>query len=170
MNVKILEVDSGEFTRAIIYERGKKKLPTLNDNWIFDFNKHAKSPHVSVYILSHEDTPMIIEGCMIYSIHNSFGSFMNYLEVAPRNKGINGKYKRIAGCLIAYACSLSFEKSEIDKGILTFQAFGKNEASEKKLEKLYQDRYGAKKNPWGYMEIHQTEGKKLMKEYLTPEE
>ncbi|NOQ75364.1 MAG: hypothetical protein GQ574_25360 [Crocinitomix sp.] len=166
MNVKILEVSSNELTRAIIKEGEKKKLPTVNEDWIFDFNKHAKGTKVTAYILVHEDTPKIIEGCMIYSIHESFGPYMNYLEVAPNNKGDEGKYKYVAGCLIAYACGLSFELDNMDKGILTFQAFGKNQKSTKKLEILYHDRYGAIKNPWGYMEIHQDKSKELIEEYL----
>jgi hypothetical protein len=73
-----------------------------------------------------EESPAIIEGCMVFSIHEILGAFLDLLEVAPHNKGRNGKYKRISGCLIAYACGLSFEKGKNeDKGILTFKAMGK---------------------------------------------
>ena len=166
MNVKILEVSSQELTRAIIKEGVKNKLPTIKDDWIFDFNKHSRASNATAYILVHEDTPTIIEGCMIFSIHDSLGPYMDYLEVAPHNKEGQGKHKYVAGCLIAYACGLSFQSDSIDKGILTFQAFGKNQKSTKKLEVLYQNRYGAILNPWGYMEIHQDKSKKLIDEYL----
>lgn len=92
---------------------------------------------------------------------------MNYLEVAPHNKGLTGKYKYVAGCLIAFG--LAFEVEGPDKGILTFQAYGKNATSQKKLETRYQTRYGAKMNPWGYMEIHPDESKRLITLYLNRE-
>ena len=108
---------------------------------------------------------------MIFSVHETFGPFMDYLEVAPHNKGSKGKHKRVSGCLIAYACGLSFEKGQNeDKGILTFKAFGKNEMDQKILEKFYQDKYGAVMNPYGYMEIHQKQSQLLMEEYLDNEE
>jgi len=75
----------------------------------------------------------------------------------------------IEGCLIAFACGLAFEVEGLDKGILTFQAYGKNATSQKKLESLYQTRYGAKMNPWGYMEIHPDESKRLIDLYLNRE-
>ena len=108
---------------------------------------------------------------MIFSIHNTFGPFMDYLEVAPHNNGSEGKYKKVSGCLIAYACGLSFEKGQNEnKGILTFEAFSKREEDRKKLEKFYRDKYGAVKNPFGYMEIYQNQSQLLIEEYLGDED
>jgi hypothetical protein len=38
------------------------------------------------------------------------------------------------------------------------------------LEKLYRDKYGAIINPFGFMEIHQDEGRLLIEEYLRDED
>lgn len=167
MKVLILEVDSNELISAIIQEGKSKEMPSVKDLWQFNFNKHSLPKDKTAFILVKEDTPKIIEGCMIFSIHDTFGPYMDYLEVAPHNKGSKGKYKRVSGCLIAYACGLSFEKGKNeDKGILTFKAYSENEEDQKILEKFYRDKYGAILNPSGYMEIYQDKSVLLIEEYL----
>ena len=167
MRVFILEVDLNELISAIIREGIAVEMPSISDGWQFNFSKHSLPKDKTAYILVKEDTPKLVEGCMIFSMHETFGPFMDYLEVAPHNKGRNGKYKRVSGCLIAYACGLSFEKGEgEDKGILTFEAFSKRKENQRKLEKFYRDRYGAVMNPFGFMEIHQNQSLRLIEEYL----
>lgn len=171
MRVLILEVDSNELIRGIIKEGNAKDMPSIKDSWQFNFNKHSLPKDKTAFILVKEDTPTIIEGCMIFSMHETFGPFMDYLEVAPHNKGLEGKYKRVSGCLIAYACGLSFENGQNeDKGILTFEAFSEHEEDKKKLEKFYRDKYGAVINPFGFMEIHQVESRLLIEEYLSDDD
>lgn len=167
MVVKILEVSSGELTKAKIREGQKQEMPSIQDDWNFNFNRPHKYPNSRSFVLVHDDTPNIIEGCMIFSIHETFGPYMDLLEVAPHNKGEKGRYKYVAGCLIAYACGLSFEiGTDENKGILTFEAAGKTPNSKGILEKLYKEKYKANKNPFGFMEIYQEESKELIREYL----
>lgn len=171
MKIKILELDSGELIAGEIRKGEKTEMPSLTDGWSFKFNKHSLLKGKRAFILVKEDSPDIIEGCMIFSIHSDFGPFMDYLEVAPHNLGRRGKYKKVAGCLIAYACGLSFQEGVgSDRGILTFKAFGKDEASQKQLEALYREKYKAIMNPLKYMEIHQAESKFLINEYLNNRE
>ena len=167
MKVLILEVDKDELIRGTIREGKKTEMPSMKDNWFFNFNKHIQSNDKTGFVLVKEDTPKVIEGCMIFSLHETFGPYMDYLEIAPHNKGRNGKYKRVAGCLIAYACGLSFSKGiNHDRGILTFQAYSEGKDSTKELEKYYRDKYGAIMNPFQHMEIHQDQGRHLIEEYL----
>lgn len=167
MKVKIFNIRSGTLSKAVIRRGEKEELPSIQDNWIFNFKKKSNLPNSFTYVLVNEGRFKVIEGCMIFSLHKTFGPFMNYLEVAPHNKGINRRYKYVAGCLIAYACGLSFEfGNKEEKGILTFLAAGKTSESSKLLERLYRDKYGAKKNPFGYMEIYQEQSKVLMDKYL----
>lgn len=171
MKVLILEVDSNELIRGVIHEGKAKEMPSVKDSWQFNFNKHSIPKDKTAFILVKEDTPTIIEGCMIFSIHDTFGPYMDYLEVAPHNKGPKGKYKRVSGCLIAYACGLSFEKGKNeDKGILTFKAYSENEEDQKKLQNFYRDKYGAILNPLGYMEIYQDKSGLLIEAYLGDED
>lgn len=47
--------------------------------------------------------------------------YMAYIEIAPHNKGEKKKYDLVAGCLIAFACRLSFIHGKGDyKGWLAF--------------------------------------------------
>jgi hypothetical protein len=171
MKVKILEIDSDKLIQAVIREGAKSEIPSLKNGWRFNFNKHVLVKGKRAFVLVQEDSPNIVEGCMIFSLHETFGPYMDYLEVAPHNLGSNGKYKRVAGCLIAYACVLSFEEgADIDKGILTFYAFGEDERSKQRLEDLYRIKYRAIKNIWGFMEIYQDESKLLIEEYLNNRE
>ncbi len=166
MKVLIVEVSSGEFVKSQIRDGILTELPS-HLNWDFNFAKKARERGKSVYVLVKEESPAIIEGCMVFSIHEILGAFLDLLEVAPHNKGRNGKYKRISGCLIAYACGLSFEKGKNeDKGILTFKAMGKEQDSSLRLEKYYREKYGALMNPLGFMEIHPAQSRILMEEYL----
>lgn len=171
MKVLILEVDIDELIRGIIREGKKAEMPSIKDKWFFNFNKHVQSKDKTAYVLVKEDSPKVIEGCMIFSLHETFGPYMDYLEVAPHNKGRNGKYKKVSGCLIAYACGLSFDKGiNEDRGILTFQAYSEDDDSTKKLEKFYRDKYGAIVNPFGFMEIHQAQSRQLIEKYLNDKE
>lgn len=171
MKVQILEVDSEELVRAIIREGLKNEIPSLKDGWWFNLKKQSLLKGKRTFVLVKEDSVNVIEGCMIFSIHETFGPFMDYLEVAPHNKGRSGKYKRVAGCLIAYACTLSFaEGVGADKGILTFQAYSEGDDSQKLLEALYREKYKAIKNGWGFMEIYPDESKFLIEEYLNSED
>ena len=171
MKTLILEVDSDELIRGLIREGKKAELPSIKDGWLFNFDKHVQPKNKTAFVLVKEDTPSFIEGCMIFSLHETFGPYMDYLEVAPHNKGQNGKYKRVSGCLIAFACGLSFAQGvDEDKGILTFQAYSDNTNSTKKLEKFYRMKYGAIMNPLGFMEIHQDRSRQLINEYLKEKE
>ncbi len=171
MRVLIREVKSNEFVGGLIREGKNSEMPSIMDGWLFDFSKNIQQKGKASFILVREDTPKVFEGCMIFSLHETFGPYMDYLEVAPHNKGDGGKYKRVSGCLIAYACGLSFEKgTDEDRGILTFQAFSENDKSTKKLEEFYRDKFGAILNPFGFMEIHQEQSGKLIEEYLNEKE
>ncbi|MGV3610331.1 MAG: hypothetical protein ACO1N0_05250 [Fluviicola sp.] len=171
MKVRILEVDSDELISAEIRKGDEKEMPSITDGWVFNFNRHSLSKGKRAFVLVKEDSPTIIEGCMIFSIHETFGPFMDYLEVAPHNLGSTGKYKRVAGCLIAYACGRSFKDGVgFNRGVLTFKAFAEDESSQRYLEELYRTKYLAVKNPFGYMEIYTDQSKFLINEYLNDEE
>lgn len=59
---------------------------------------------------------------------------MAYIEVAPHNRGIDKKYDLVAGCLIAYACRLSFiHGKDAYKGWLAFDVQEEDPKEEKKL-------------------------------------
>ena len=93
----------------------------------------------------------VIDGKMVY---------LNVIEVAPHNYGSKGKYKNVTGCLIAYACLLSIKYGKGSyNGFLSFD-------SKTNLIKLYQEKYMAVLIGSQKMYINDTNGKKLIKQYL----
>lgn len=55
--------------------------------------------------------------------------YMAYVEIAPHNKGLNKKHEKVAGCLIAFACRLSFIKAnEPYRGYLVFDVLEEDKA------------------------------------------
>lgn len=167
MKVNLLNFATNDMVRAGIRSAKIEEMPSIADKWHFNFRKYFQNKGKMAFVLAREETPEIIEGCMIFSLNQTLGPYMDLLEVAPHNKGVNGLNKRVAGCLIAFACGLSFEfgKNE-DKGILTFEVNGKSPSAKNRLEKLYTEFYVAKANPFGFMEIYPDEGKRLMDQFL----
>ena len=65
--------------------------------------------------------------------------YMNNIEIAPHNYGDGGRYKFVAGCLLAFACRMSQIKGKgYYKGFLIFE-------SKTELMPLYENKYGATK-------------------------
>jgi len=89
MKVKILEVDSDQLISAEI-KGDKKKCPRWLTVGLLILINIFYRKEKRVFVLVKEDTPTIIEGCMIFSNHEIFGPFMDYLEVASHNWGRNG--------------------------------------------------------------------------------
>ena len=143
MNVKIIETaTNAEIESQIsLVIKNKSKLPSLTDGWRFNFSKHSKNKDYETYTLTTEKTPNIIEGCLIINTKSPYEVYMAFVEIAPHNRGANKKYKRVAGCLIAFACRLSFIKGK--EGYLAFDVKEETKENEIKLMKLYNQKYGA---------------------------
>ncbi len=168
MKIKILKVKTDELVAAQIREGGKLKLPSMHEMWRFNFPKHAKDKGAHVYVLVAEETPDIIEGCLIYKMRDGQEPYMAYVEIAPHNKGENRKYDLVAGCLIAFACRLSFEfGKEHFKGWLAFDVQEESKKDEIKLMALYSKKYKACQiDKTTMMLIKPEDGEKLIEKYL----
>lgn len=168
MKVTILKVVTNELVEGSIIKEKADKLPSMRDNWQFNFNKHALLPNATAFVLVSEETPDIIEGCMIFQMRDKVRPYMAYLEVAPHNKQLPKKYLYVAGCLIAFAYKQTFVQAEGDyMGYLTFDVLEKRSQDEKKLMLLYNQRYNAKLIPGtSTMVIADDDGDRLIEEYL----
>lgn len=92
---------------------------------------------------------------------------MAYIEIAPQNKGKEKEFEKVAGCLIAYACRLSFILGEDDyKGWLAFDALEEKEEDRIKLMTLYSKKYKAYKFGETTMLIRPEDGEKLIEKFL----
>lgn len=167
MQVKILKIEHGVLVDAKINEQ-KANLPSLHDGWRFNFEKHAKTKNSTTFVLVTEEAPEIIEGCLIYKMLNDEEPYMAYIEIAPHNKGQNKKFDLVAGCLIAFACRLSFTYGKDHfKGWLAFDVQEENKEDEKKLMLLYSKKYKAQRiENTTTMIISPTNGEALIEKYL----
>lgn len=93
---------------------------------------------------------------------------MAYVEIAPHNIGTIKEYDNVAGCLIAYACRLSFVKGEGDfEGYLAFDVFEEHKEHEIKLMAVYSTKYNALRfGETTSMLIPPEGGQKLIDEFL----
>lgn len=112
-----------------------------------------------LYKLVLEDD-LTLQGMLMLTLVNDEMLYMNNIEVAPQNYGSQGKYDKVAGCLIAFACLKSFEMGkDYYKGYLTFQ-------SKTDLITFYQKKYGAVIAGGHRMFIEPNVGTQLIEEYL----
>jgi hypothetical protein len=144
MRVRILKIESNTLVDGQIKERFKLRLPSISDGWRFNFSKQTKMKGALTYILITEETPKIIEGCLIYRLEEKAGVYIAYFEIAPHNRGDKRKYGLVAECLLAYSGKLSHELIEgYNQGWLTFDVMEEKEEDAEKLKALYCTKYGA---------------------------
>ena len=165
--LSLLQVIDNKIVKGIIKTPGKLQLPSIQDGWRFNFQKHAKSKGAKIYILVAEETPNQIEGCLVYKMKDDQEPYMAYIEIAPHNRTKNKLYERIAGCLIAFACRLSFIMGkDYFKGWLAFDVQEEKIEDQKKLMSIYSKNYRARKYNETTMLIIPEDGESLIEEFL----
>jgi hypothetical protein len=168
MRVKILRIEDNEFVEAIVEEGKKVKLPSLQEGWRFNFTKYCKMKGASTFALITEETPSIIEGCLIYKMKNEHEPYMAFIEIAYHNQGKQKKYALVAGCLIAFACMLSYQFGEGPfKGWLAFDVLEETSVKQNKLMSHYSTHYKAQRIANSTtMIIAPKDGELLIQEFL----
>ena len=171
MKVRIIEVATNKDIDALIRERLLKEMPSIHQNWNFNFNKHVRKLNCSGYVLVTDINPNVIEGCMIFEMIEKAIPSIAYLEIAPHNRKPQKRYENIAGCLIAYAFKLSLIKGKgYYKGLLFLDISEEKEEDQQKLMRMYSQKYNAKLYAGGTMVIMDEGGEELIKRYLDPTE
>ncbi len=169
MNVKIIKIKGAVSVDAQILDHklSNLKLPAFNDGWRFDFNKHSKKKGYRTFLLFSNETPDKIEGCLIFEMKDKVEPYMAFVEIAPHNKGEFKEYDNVAGCLIAFACRLSFVHGKNDfEGYLAFDVLEENKEDEIKLMTIYSKKYNALRVSETTMLIVPEGSKKLIDEFL----
>ncbi|MBB4081113.1 hypothetical protein GGR28_003760 [Lewinella aquimaris] len=161
MKLNLLEVANGELIEAIISKASQTDLPKKKDGWQFTWQKLGKIEGADFYKLVTIDNPDMVQGVLMLTLVNEEMLYMNNIEVAPHNYGRQGRYDRVAGGLIAFACYKSFELGKNHYlGYLSF-------TSKTQLIELYENKYGATFAMGQNMFFDPEAGKQLMKKYLT---
>jgi len=160
MRPTLLNTISGQENLARIEEIFRKEIPLKKDGWNFNWRKLYKTEGGKLYKITLVNAPQKIQGVVMISFFNEEMVFMNNVEVAPGNLGKNKRYDYVAGCLIGFACLLSFQIGKgAYNGFLTFE-------SKTELIDLYQDKYGATFAMGNKMFIEPQAAKKLIQQYL----
>lgn len=160
MDIKILEVSTQQEAQATIQKAIFKDMPLKKEGWQFTWRTLYKTEGAEFYKLSLLSDSNTVQGILMLSIMYDEMLYMNNIEVAPHNLGSKGEYDHIAGCLIAYGCSKSFELGKnAYKGYLTFE-------SKTQLIPLYQKKYGATLAMGQKMFIGPEIGLQLINQYL----
>lgn len=159
MKVFILDSATNRNVLAQITEAEKSELPKKNEGWSFGWKKLYEKEAL-VYKLSFENE---VQGLLkLKRIEDSFYEMTN-LELKSSNLGSKGRYHKIAGCLIAFACLKSFELNKGNyEGFLSFTSKGE-------LIKHYEKNYYAELVFKEKMIITPNNGRKLIEEYLNIE-
>jgi hypothetical protein len=169
MKIKIIRTAGNSIIDAIIIDASMSvvNLPAVVDGWRFNFKKHAKERRFKTYTLVCEDSPEVVQGCLIFEMKNKVEPYMAFVEIAPHNQGSSKKFDRVAGCLIAFACRLSFmHGNDIFKGWLAFDVLEEDKRAEIKLMLLYSQKYHALRFSETTMVIPPVGSEKLINEYL----
>jgi hypothetical protein len=167
MKVKIIRVIDGQVVEAQINQGCDYILPSVTHGWRFNFNKHTKKFGFQTFVLVCEDSLNNIEACLTFHLRNVEEPYMAYIELAPHNLGKNRRYDKVAGCLIAYVCRLSFLHGVGHfKGWLTFDVMEQNKEDEIKLMAMYCQKYGALKWRDTTMVISPEVGEMLIEKFL----
>ena len=141
---------------GIISNSLKKELPGKVSKWSFDW-KYLCTKDSEIFKLSYVDD---IQGLLKMTKVDEGYFEMSNLEISPSNYGSKGKLNNVAGCLIAYACLLTFQRNTGNyKGYLAFTSKGE-------LISHYEKNYYAELVFREKMIISPQNGKKLIKKYL----
>ena len=169
MNVKILRVSTDDLVGASIVGGEAVALPSIHTGWRFNFDKHSKSlANARTYILVADETPDIIEGCLIFQMLDKKIAYMAFVEVAPHNRSDPKKYEYVAGCLIAFAFKQSVIRGKGHyKAQLFFDVQEQSKEDEEKLIAIYRYKYNARRMGGTRLVIIDEGGYDLIEKYLT---
>lgn len=169
MKIKLLRAEDLQEVDAVILKSNQFKgnLPSITDGWRFNFRKNASRTGSETFVIVTDDTNTMAEGCLIFEMKAKIEPYMAFIEIAPHNKGNKKLYKKVAECLIAYACRLSFIHGKAAyKGWLAFDILEENKENQIKLMLLYSNKYKAMRFGETTMIISPENGENLINNYL----
>jgi hypothetical protein len=126
------------------------------DGWRFDWFSEFKEPGRTVYKLVIRENVKIVQG-LISLTPTADNIFMNLIESAPFNFGVNKLYTGVPGNLVAFACKQSFLRGT--GGYVSFR-------SKTQLIKHYEATLGAVHFGGHLMIINTNAALKLIEKYF----
>jgi hypothetical protein len=110
--MKLLDVGSQVEFEAEILEVDEKDVQKIRTSrqFQFDWRAEKKKNHVLKIVEAGEEAPPILGLISLTDIPEEFRIQVNLIENSSDNKGRNKKVDRIAGCLLAFAAQIAFER------------------------------------------------------------
>lgn len=156
--MKLIKTDDGSIIEAEIVPIKKLDYFTVRTSNQFDFDWKTERKNM-VFVLKSVEDQLILGVMSLMKFPKENRIHLSLIEVAKMQQGKNKEIKNIAGCLIAFACSISFS--------LNYFGFVSLE-SKTDLIDYYISEYGFKR--YGkFLAIDSPEAILLIKKYLNHE-
>lgn len=163
MKIQLLDTQTNELVEAEISPAIFSEMPLKKDGWQFNWRELFRLKGAMVYKLTLTEPSYETQGMLVLKMLNDETVEMKNIELASQNIGKNKRFDLVAGCLIAYACFLSFKLGKNGyEGCLTFE-------SKTRLIPHYRDKYRAMQGYGARMFIEVYDSRNLIKEYLNIE-
>lgn len=110
--MRLLVLETQEELEAEIQSVEEEDYEAIDKSkqFLFDW-KQEKGNHIFKIVISDEELPQNILGLLsITDFPVEFRIHINLFEISNDHKGRNKKMDRIAGCLLAFAAQVAFEK------------------------------------------------------------
>lgn len=152
--------DSGESLPAIIQKLLNEDFVSiqLSEQFEFNWNIEREKEVYKITLIGNEDEVLGVMSLIDHS--NEYRIHLNLIEVQTQHIGKHKQIDRIAGCLIAFACELAFERGY--EGFVSLQP-------KSELIDLYQNKYGFSQQGV-LLAIEQEAAIRLIKKYLRDED
>lgn len=117
----ILNLISGDSFPTVVAQANKADLKavTKKNGWNFNWAAEQKLPDRTVYKLTIENNPAIVQGLASSSDYGDH-YYLHLVESAPFNLGKKKLYEGVPGNLFAFTCKLSWDQGY--EGIVAFQS------------------------------------------------
>ncbi|MFM9947847.1 MAG: hypothetical protein ACKV1O_07920 [Saprospiraceae bacterium] len=109
----IKEVETGKLLEVRIEPLKPKEYKMVGESgqFVFDWSLEGEQKNDLYKIYPIEEEDQILGLLSLKDVREELRIHVNLIEVSKMNTGKVKKYDRIAGCLLAYACQLAFERS-----------------------------------------------------------
>jgi hypothetical protein len=111
--MKLKHSKTGHYKEAVVSEVVENDYEHIQNSGRFTFDwRVEKRMKYDVYKICLRDNENEILGLLsLRDVKSELRIHVNLIEVSSENVGKRKAYERIAGCLLGFACQLSFEKS-----------------------------------------------------------
>jgi hypothetical protein len=158
--MKLLKIATGEAFEADIREIVNEDLKLIEESKEFEFDWY-KEKYLNVYkIFLIEQQDNILGLISMVDFSEELRIHINLIEISSSNIGKGKTWDNIAGCLIAFACSLAFKKKY--GGFVSL-------LPKTRLIYLYQEKYGFRQ--FGrLLAVQFAQSKSLIEKYIGDED